>query len=1380
MTADTFSVDLGVLVVARGGVGGVVTPPAWSAGCSGCGVRAEAVSTGLVLGWTAPTMSLKVATFSVVPGAVQPFGLLDVRPVGRLFQESVATAPAREAFSLVVDDFEVGGPAEIAVAWGADCGDAQVHLPCSRLSFFAMDDAERLALRSSVPWGADAWCNNTASGVDPSQRGVFSIAMASGHFQHASGVKASPGADLAIGWVAAADPGSNETGDVYHLFQAFDVTSQLTLAPTVPLDVSDPTRDPGPCATVTAHHDPASDPFALRSNLQIAAGDVDGAQGDEIVVAETLPNSGDFAPVSVSLWGQNISGQGGAGWRPQVRRQPVQAGWDQPFTPGTASTDLIPAGGYVAVGDGGSGQVSLAMGRLARRQADASDDLAYPNAVNPDIVVGWTCNDSNTCGASTTGDSVAVDAFAVSVDVGGKATFAKQSSKTMSVRLAAIPADPNKSPTVLDRSYVQVVTADFNGDSSTLGDPIRSFAVGEINPLMVLRAPPVEFAAIDGSHPGYDKDGWIASAEVYDLSDCYAANGADTDQGECPMRTTYETDTTSETSLAVSMEQAWGLDTALKGGLSGGTHAPGGDCELVCYEATLELAYAHSEEQQTEAQQAKSFRYTAEQSLAPMQDRAFVATSDIEMSQVPVYFGTFTGGSLPPEPDLWTYSATPLDTVFSWVSVNDPQYGSVFAGPTPGNILSYPSSTAQVPTFRNQIVSIRKVGPAQVTVVTAGNHGYLCALPDNQQVQTAFPSSIGTDCAGQGEPVRIRGAGAFDGTDYVVSTIRTPTQVVLQKLGSQVPTSSDPCAAGGCTLSRQPSALPVQTQEIGPGTSGKVSFEFGQIQGYEERYAVSNGASAEAATSGETGCGSMFLDCSEREIFAPGAPGAVWAAHVKGEFEHNDSSMMNMVLESATTWTFEYDDASRPGSYRITPYLADDPNSGALTLTWTASPVGSSGLWGNPEWGYGAKGDPDLPARPDAAFSLPKLMEPYRLHTGLDDSLDVLLASPDFVTWACGDGDVCRPQAAVEVGQPLQISTTVHNYALTDLPASVSKPLVVRFYLGDPARGGYAITEEKITEPIPVRGQVPVQTEWTPPVGFAGQPGQPIYAVIDPNDSFEEVFDWGSPVVLWNRTLGGKVVSASSQNSGGSSTFVFRTDVDHGLALGDPVVITEMGDYNRAKAKVIATTPTSFTVVAKKSFRSVTKTGKWVSDQSENCVSNNPWYGDARYDFYNFGTGPEEFQSSCPTTNNEGYFLTPRIKGNRGGVERTDLSVRPDGIHVTKDGRAVTVDVRSSQTVYDAKIAVQVWVCGSQAQSCTPQLAATRPYQATPSVTISAGTTTRVKVPLTNTKLTPGSYRISTQVIPVSVWERPPGPGLYDVAMGQYANNHTITHVTVR
>ncbi len=1354
VTPTTFSVDLGVLVVAGRGVGHPVVPESWAAGCDDCGVPAESISSGVVVAWTAPTMALSVATFTATPGDSRPFRMLDSRAVGKQY----AGPAGREATALVVDDFRSGGADEIAVAWAGLCGDSA----CPRLSFLAMDDGRRLALESTPDWAMDEGCVGADRPVDLAAGVPTSISLASGVFR--SGPTTTDGADLAIGWATSAAAG------VDHLVQTFDVSEQLTLTPTQPLDAEAVGADRDGCASVVSRTSSTA-AEAQRSQVEVAAADLDGTEGDELIVAETLPvadsatTDAAVAPVSVGIWSQGVDGGHGPGWRPQSRWQAPVTGWTRPFD--SSGPDTTVATGYRAVGGGGAGQISIQTGRIARRQTDATQESAWPESINPDVLVAWTCRGTVTCGdpRSPADTAVAVDALAVAVGDGGTLSFDRSGTRTASVRPADVPPPDSYVAGASDRTFVQLAAADLDGDSSTLGDPVRSYAVGEVQPMMVMRAPPVEFLALDGSHPGYATDGWISSAEVYDLSSCYAANGADTDNGQCPMRTTYSTEGGTETSLAVAVQSSWGIDTAIKGGLAGGDHDPGGDCNDVCWEATLELAYAHREEQQTEDQRTRTFRYSTEQVAAPMQDRAFVATSDIEINQVPVYYGTFSGGTLPDEPDLWTYAATPLDTVFSWISVNDPQYGSVFAGPTPGNVLSYPANGSQVETHRQSVTSIRREGTNRLAVTTTSNHGYLCAL-EGGQVETAFPSPVDAQCAGQQEPVRIRGAGSFDGTNYVVAGVRSPTEVVLQRIGSSVPVAADPCGDGGCTISRQPSALPVQTQEIGPGSGGSTTFTFGQVDGYQERYAVTNGGSAELATSGEAGAGPVSV---------------LWEAHVKGEFEHNNESMLSMVLESATTWTFDYGSASRPGSYRVTPYLADDPKSGALALTWTASPVGSSGLWGNPVYGYGAVGDPDLPARPDAAFSLPLLLEPYRTHTGLDDNLDVVLSSPDFATWTCEEDGVCRPPDALPVGQPLQISATVHNEALNPLPASVSRPLVVRFYLGDPARGGYQIAESKVTRTIESRDDAVATARWTPPANFAGQLGQPIYAVIDPDDEFDEVLDWEAPISLVDRSLNGTLTSAISRNVAGEPVSVLRTTTDHGLAVGDPVTVRGVPGYGATDEPVLAVTPTTFTIASPARRAPSTASGRWSSAQESSCSTNNPWYGNATLDYYTFGDD-EEFLSRCPTTNNEAYFLTPRIEGNRAGVPRSALSVRGSRVRTTKDRRSVAVDVRSGTRLLGEWIEARVWICTSPNRSCSPQLAGSvGQYQRRVTVSIGAGDWRTIRVPLGRTALKKGRhYRIGVQVVPLTTWERPPGPGLHSVAMGSLADNQTIAWVRAR
>lgn len=1357
VTPTSFSVDLGVLVVAEKGVGHPVVPPAWDADCAACGVRAESVSTSLVVAWGAPTASLEVATFEAVPDRARPFRLLDSRPLGALYRSDGAagSVPSTEAVDLVVDDFVTGGAQEIAVAWAGTCTGTSARA-CPRLAFLSMDDAARLNLRATPGWGTDPWCVAPGSSTTPARWSPTAVSIASGTFRSAAA--STPGADLAVAWTAVG--GAGEGAD--HLLQTFDVTTGFGLTANAPATAGAADADPEACATVISRR-PGAHEAAARSRIEVAAADLDGATGDELVLVETLPGSGATAPVAASLWSQGVSGAAGPGWRPQARRQPAATGWNHPY--GSAGlTEVGQGDGYLAVGGSGSGQIALDVGRLARRQTDSTVEAAYPEAVNPDVLIGWTCRDQATCGdpSSSVDAGVAVDTLGVTVAADGTLGFAHEGSRPATVRAGDVPGEPYRSDRD-ERTHLDLTVADVDGDSATLGDPVTSYAVGEVQPMMVLRAPPVAFLPIDGSHPAYGQDGWIASAEVYDLSGCYAGNGADTDNGDCPMRTSYRTEGGTETSLAVSVQNSWGIDTVAKTGLGGGAHSPGGDCASVCWEATLELAYAHSEEQQTQQQRTRSFRYTTEQVAAPMQDRAFVATSDIEINQVPVYYGAFAGGTLPEDPDLWTYSATPLDTVFSWVSINDPQYGSVFAGPTPGNVLSYPSGVSRLETHRTAVASVQRESGSRLSVITQGNHGYLCDLPEGS-VRTALPSAVDRQCAGQQEPVRLQGTGAFDGTDYVVAAIASPTKVVLQRIGAAVPSGSADCAVRDCSISRMPSELPVQTQEIGPGASGSVTFEFGSVEDYQERYAVTNGGSAEVATEGEADFGAASF---------------LWEAHVKGEFEHNDESMMAMVLESATTWGFDYGSASRPGSYRVTPYLADDPATGALALTWTAAPVGSSGVWGNPVWGYGAVGDPDLPARPDPAFSLPLLSEPYRVHAGLDDNLDAIMSSPGFATWACDEDGVCRPPDAHRVGTRLQIRGTVHNYALTDLPASPGRPVLVRFYLGDPARGGYVIAQSQITTPIPRRGQTEIRATWTPPAGFAGQPAQPIYAVIDPDQRVDEVFDWRSPVVLTDRTLSGTARRASSTTRDGEPVHVITTDTDHGLSVGDPVSVRGLRGYRSQDERVLATTATTFTVPGRP-LPARRGAGVWSSEQDESCRSNNPWYGNAALDYYNAGDA-EEFEASCPTTNNQAYFLTPRFEGNRGAVKRSDLSVDPQGIAVAKNRRQVVVDIESGTRLYGEKIRTRVWVCSRAAEHCSPQLADPGArVEKSSKITVKAGGTARVRLALGKGRLAKGSYRVAVQVIPVSTWERPGGPGYHAAAGGGLADNQAIARVTIR
>ena len=108
------------------------------------------------------------------------------------------------------------------------------------------------------------------------------------------------------------------------------------------------------------------------------------------------------------------------------------------------------------------------------------------------------------------------------------------------------------------------------------------------------------------------------------------------------------------------------------------------------------------------------------------------------------------------------------------------------------------------------------------------------------------------------------------------------------------------------------------------------------------------------------------------------------------------------------------------------------------------------------------------------------------------------------------------------------------------------------------------------------------------------------------------------------------------------------------------------------------------------------------------------------------------------------------------------------------------VDIGSATTLYGAQVATRVWVCGRGTEHCSPQLAdPAAAHEKVGKITVTAGGTARVRVPLGTTKLAKGKHRIGVQVIPLSTWERPGGPGYHKVANGARADNQAIARVKV-
>lgn len=173
-------------------------------------------------------------------------------------------------------------------------------------------------------------------------------------------------------------------------------------------------------------------------------------------------------------------------------------------------------------------------------------------------------------------------------------------------------------------------------------------------------------------------------------------------------------------------------------------------------------------------------------------------------------------------------------------------------------------------------------------------------------------------------------------------------------------------------------------------------------------------------------------------------------------------------------------------TWQVKPYIYWAEN-GALVLDYSVEP--SRGQQGS-SWfvqNYGSK--------PDLALLLPWRLDKDKGLATSDDELDLtrnIVINPR------------EPQA----GEVVDILVRVHNYTMQtiDSPASV-----LRLYVGAPDAGGELIVNESgqsdvVIPSIPPRGyRVLALRHWLVPYGL--NPSSRIYAVIDPDDTIDEIHE---------------------------------------------------------------------------------------------------------------------------------------------------------------------------------------------------------------------------------------------------------------------------------
>ncbi len=1144
-----------------------------------------------------------------------------------------------------------------------------------------------------------------------------------------------------------------------------DTSSIVWKRVTVPDHVT--TWDPSPHFRSLA--EPNDWPTALEaaghSAVRLASGDLDMDGVDEVVFADarTAPLPGQasaapaLSPMQIQVWTQDRAdcavpaSPGAADACPSPQGLPSRV----LLAKAAAST----VGGQLAGRNDilGSGQLSIGVGRVG---SSDTQDVTFPNGVNPDVVLAWTCAPSGIGQAQRCGSArrqidgpvqgslgVAVQAFDVCVvgtdqdgdgvdDVcatnpGGGARPWQLTSPGAAFTHARTPATSGPG---VDWGTTNFVLPDIDRDSKTLGTPLEYLETGHVQPLLIVRSPPVHFDAFDTStngEPGTGPDGKVDPTEVWDVNNCFTDYLATGEDYTCHTTASYGTSTTVSSTLHGEVTNSNTTAGAGTVGVGVGAAVLGkcarssGDVHVTdistsdpkatatgaaCIEGSAFLKLSGSESQTASGAKdvGRSFTYTSTVTTSAGTDAVYAAVQQSEVLEYPVYAGSgfgFGSGT----PIEYVTTKTPLRTRFQWNSSEDFNLPLTGQGHVAQNILSYARSEDQLKskTPKNGLLSATPMdGGTWVKAAVKDAPNFACAQNATQPSNDVTPISIrGTDtwgkikdgsgttrseypCAVGDVPVELQDTHSVLDRTYLVSQFLDSTTLRLEPT-VPIPTGAGPISNAGALLVA-PGIFPVDEWRVRRFHKLEAELVTNTESGFESSYGWSFGAGLEAGLS---------IDAA----FSGGILGGftTFAASLNLEFStdytHNELQTVSIGTTQETRFAVEVTGNIKPNiSYTIKPYLMQSP-TGAMVLDWTTSPNSVDTFWNK----FYVK------AGPNPGFSLPDLMTPYKApapNSKPGATVPLLLRSPDFGGWNCQaikDPQTqltsytdCVPRAAAEPEEPLFLVATVHNYSLATYDKST--PLKIRFYVGDPARGGYQIITSKKDDPLsdplgvdvpsvrskqcvsrfclPAQGESTVRVPWdwtqsNPGLAGRGTPADPlpIYAIVDAaNKVTPEVHDFTAPVEVHRCT---------------------------------------------------ATYPT---------------------------IAN-------------------EYNSECPTTDNEAWFT----QGFAGSTQLpTDLNVtRPGDVQLNSDN-SVQVTVHAPPGT--GRVQVRLYACTTGGTTCVPQtLASLRGTRTILDIGPSGSASVRFPA------LTPGTWKTWVQVVPIDRFEVP-GGGPFDEA-GTLANNQVRT-----
>jgi hypothetical protein len=873
-----------------------------------------------------------------------------------------------------------------------------------------------------------------------------------------------------------------------------------------------------------------------------------------------------------------------------------------------------------------------------------------------------------------------------------------------------------------DRSAPEIVAFDVDRDSKTLGAPLEYLESGSVQPIMVLRAPPVHFDVVDA-----DGSGEISAREIYDVNNCFTDYLATGDSYTCDTVATYGSTTTVSSRVTGEVKTAashtWATDFALTVGFDWNTlGCDGGGGEAVrpnptdnsalsvggtCVEASFFADIGGDSQQSVESERTigERFSYASRVTANSGADLVYAGLQQNQVLEYPVYAGAGWGLGAG-EPVQYLTQRTPLQTRFRWLSGEDFGFSLTGQGLVPQHVLSYAATEeqlqAQSPTLP---VSSATVDGGTLVATLDVAHNLQCVREDplegveqteltiNRVEKEAYGNTGIKDlnlfgkrvfpCVVTDTRVDLTGTRTTLDRGYLVVEALSANTLRLQPTTPLGPLSSSILGrAQDGDLITAPGTFPVDEWTVRRFRALQAEVITNRDSGFEE--SVGWGIGSRLSLGGRLGVATFG---KYPLIGVGGHVGVSVGGNYSEEYTQDMLQTMTLSTTQDTSFGVRVTGDIDPGiAYSMKPYLVQSPGA-AMVLDWTTSVDGTQQFWSE---FYGQL--------PDPGFALPDLLTPYKAPDPVSNpsvTVPALLRSPDFGSWECDVAQLglagvtsfkeCRAAPKAEPREPLLLVARVHNDSLKAYDGNA--PIDVRFFVGDPARGGYEVARaDAVTQRspscvsrfcLPARGETIAAAAWDwfkDAPGLVGQGGParplPMYAIIDADGTIAE-----------------------------------------GRDLVVPVDVRE-------------------------------------------CEASYP-AGDGA------GGLVEDFSSACPATNNQAYF-TQAFDTLPGGAlaPSTDLRVEAADVRLLPDG-SLTTTVRS--TAASGRVQVRLYECATDA--CTPattgKLLGTRTI---PAIEAGGAVAARFAVPPGS-----GTRTFWVHAVPVDNWERP-GGGPLDVE-GQLENN---------